>query len=75
MQMCVNGDDAVHASCEQLPDDFLADRFARVEGRVLPQDLMATILNVLGIPPSDEYQDSQGRPLPASRGQVIRQLF
>lgn len=45
------------------------------EGRVLPQDLHATILHALGIPPSSEYHDNLGRPLPASRGQVVRQLF
>jgi hypothetical protein len=45
------------------------------DGRVLPQDLMATILHVLGISPSDEYHDNLGRPLPASRGQVIRSVL
>jgi hypothetical protein len=45
------------------------------EGRVLPQDLTATILHSLGYEPSTEIHDSQGRPLPASRGQVIRQIL
>lgn len=45
------------------------------DGGVLPQDLTATVLHSLGIPPDSEIQDNLGRPLPASRGQVIRQLF
>jgi Protein of unknown function (DUF1501) len=45
------------------------------DGRVLPPDLAATVLHCLGIPPGSEIQDSQGRPLPASRGQVIQGLF
>lgn len=45
------------------------------DGRVLPQDLAATVLQAVGIPPGAEYQDSLGRPLPASRGSVIQQVF
>jgi hypothetical protein len=45
------------------------------DGRVQPQDLTATILHCLGIPPASEFHDSLGRPHPASRGQVIRALF
>jgi hypothetical protein len=54
-----------------------SDRFAAYpkEGRVLPQDLTATILHGLGIPPSSEIHDHLGRPLAVTRGQVIRQLF
>jgi hypothetical protein len=41
---------------------------------VLPQDLLATIFHCLGIPPDAEIRDAQGRPLPLTRGQVIRQV-
>ncbi|MBI1830619.1 MAG: DUF1501 domain-containing protein [Planctomycetes bacterium] len=44
------------------------------DGRVLPQDLLATIFHCLGIAPDSEYQDAQGRPIPLSRGDVIRQI-
>ncbi len=42
-----------------------------VDGRVLPQDLTATIFHILGIPPSSELHDNLGRPLAITRGQVI----
>lgn len=41
------------------------------EGRVEPQDITATILSQLGIEPHAEYHTPEGRPVPASRGQVI----
>ena len=44
------------------------------DGRVRPQDLLATIFHCLGIAPEMEIQDAQGRPLPLSRGEVIRQV-
>jgi hypothetical protein len=44
------------------------------DGRVLPQDLLATMLHCLGIRPDAEYHDSQGRPIPLTRGEVIRQI-
>jgi Protein of unknown function (DUF1501) len=44
------------------------------EGRVLPEDLTATILHCLGYGPDAEIHDALGRPLPLSRGQVIRQV-
>jgi hypothetical protein len=43
------------------------------DGRVLPQDLTATIFHCLGYRPNAEIHDSLGRPLPLSRGEVIRQ--
>lgn len=43
-----------------------------VEGRVLPTDLHATILHLLGVPSSQEIIDTLGRPLPLVRGEVIR---
>jgi hypothetical protein len=53
-----------------------SDRIAAYpkDGRVPPQDLMATIFHCLGIRPDTEIHDAQGRPLPLSRGEVIRQV-
>jgi len=45
------------------------------DGRVRPQDLLATIFHALGIAPDTEYQDSLGRPIPLTRGDVIRQIL
>ena len=45
------------------------------EGKVTPQDLTATILHALGIDPASEIRDAQGRPLPASRGDVVTGLI
>jgi uncharacterized protein (DUF1501 family) len=45
------------------------------EGRVRPEDLTATILHAIGIPPSSEIHDNLGRPLAVSRGEVIRAIF
>jgi hypothetical protein len=45
------------------------------EGRVLPQDLTATIFTALGYSPSTEVHDTQGRPNAVSRGEVIRGVF
>ena len=45
------------------------------EGRVEPQDLTATILRCLGYEPGTEVHDLQGRPLPLSRGGVIRAIL
>ncbi|HYT88858.1 MAG TPA: DUF1501 domain-containing protein, partial [Gemmataceae bacterium] len=44
------------------------------DGRVLPQDLLATIFHCLGLRPDTEIHDAQGRPLPLTRGDVIRQV-
>ena len=46
-----------------------------LSGKVTPADLTATIFHSLGIPPETEIQDTAGRPLPISRGQVIRQIL
>jgi hypothetical protein len=46
-----------------------------VDGRVLPQDLIATILHCLGIQPDAEILDRLNRPVAASRGEVIRQVL
>jgi hypothetical protein len=45
------------------------------EGRVRPEDLQATIFHYLGHPADTEVHDTLGRPLPISRGQVIRQIL
>ena len=46
-----------------------------VEGKVEPKDITATILHCLGLSPSAEYLDEEGRPLPLSRGNVIREIL
>ena len=45
------------------------------EGRVMPPDLVATLFHCLGYPPDTEVHDTLGRPLPLSRGRVIRQIL
>jgi hypothetical protein len=45
------------------------------EGRVQPQDLTATIFHCLGYEAHTELHDIQGRPVPISRGEVIRQVL
>ncbi|MBS0201684.1 MAG: DUF1501 domain-containing protein [Planctomycetes bacterium] len=44
-------------------------------GRVQPQDLTATIFHCLGLDPHAEIQDTFGRPIPISRGDVIQQIL
>jgi uncharacterized protein (DUF1501 family) len=45
------------------------------DGRVLPQDLTATIFHCLGISPHSEIHDNLGRPLAITRGEPIRQIL
>jgi hypothetical protein len=45
------------------------------EGRVQPQDLTATIFHCLGYEAHTELRDILGRPVPISRGEVIRQVL
>ena len=45
------------------------------EGRVRPEDLTATILHCLGHQPNTEIHDNLNRPIPISRGQVVRQIL
>jgi hypothetical protein len=42
------------------------------DGRVQPQDLTATVFHCLGYAPHTPIHDGLGRPLPLSRGEVIR---
>jgi hypothetical protein len=44
------------------------------DGRVLPQDLHATIYHLLGISKDAEIHDTLGRPLPVTRGEVVRAI-
>lgn len=44
------------------------------EGLVTPEDITATLFQLLGYPPQTEIHDPGGRPLPISRGQVIAGL-
>jgi hypothetical protein len=45
------------------------------DGRVRPEDLTATILHCLGHQPDTEIRDALHRPIPISRGQVVRQIL
>ncbi|MBS0265339.1 MAG: DUF1501 domain-containing protein [Planctomycetes bacterium] len=45
------------------------------EARVAPQDLTATIFHCLGYDPHTEIRDTLDRPLPISRGEVIRPIL
>jgi hypothetical protein len=45
------------------------------EGKVQPQDLTATLFHCLGYHPDTEIRDTEGRPIPISRGDVIRQIL
>jgi hypothetical protein len=58
----------VHGSSDRLGDHPR-------DGRVRPEDLTATIFHALGHEPDTLIQDNLGRPLPISRGEVIRQVF
>lgn len=42
------------------------------DGKVSPQDLTATVLHCLGYEPNAELRDAVNRPIPASRGDVVR---
>jgi hypothetical protein len=41
---------------------------------VEPQDVLATVYHSLGYSPDTEVTDALGRPLPISRGRVIRAI-
>lgn len=45
------------------------------EGRVRPEDLSATVFHCLGHRAGTEFHDALGRPLPISRGDVIRPVL
>jgi hypothetical protein len=45
------------------------------DGRVLPQDLHATIYHCLGIPRDTEIHDGLGRPLAICRGEPVRAIL
>jgi uncharacterized protein (DUF1501 family) len=45
------------------------------DGRVEPRDLIATVFRCLGYEPDTEMRDTEGRPLPVSRGSVIRAIL
>jgi Protein of unknown function (DUF1501) len=46
-----------------------------IEGRVEPQDIIATIFYCLGYHPDTVIHDTLGRPIPVSRGEVIHQIL
>lgn len=45
-----------------------------LDGRVEARDLIATIFHCLGFAPETEILDTQNRPLPISRGEVIKAI-
>jgi hypothetical protein len=45
------------------------------DGRVSAADITATALHCLGIAPDAEVHDNLGRPIPASRGKVVRAVL
>src|SRR5262249_46007354 len=45
------------------------------DGMVLPQDITAAVFHRLRYHPDTEIHDTLGRPIPISRGQVIRQAL
>lgn len=45
------------------------------DGRVEPQDLTATVFHCLGYRAETEIRDTLGRPLPISRGEVVRAIL
>ena len=46
-----------------------------ISGRVEPRDLHATMFHLLGHSPDTEVRDTEGRPIPLSRGQVIAEIL
>ncbi len=46
-----------------------------LDGRVEPRDLIATVFHCLGHAPDTEIQDALGRPIPVSRGEVIKAIL
>ena len=44
-------------------------------GLVTPEDLAATMFDALGLDPEAEIRDSLNRPLPISRGKVVREIL
>ena len=46
-----------------------------MEGKVEPADIIATIFHCLGINPETEIRDAFDRPIPISRGQVIKAIL
>lgn len=46
-----------------------------VSGAVEPRDLLATIFHCLGHAPDTELVDTEGRPIPISRGRVISEIL
>lgn len=46
-----------------------------LDGRVEPRDLIATVFHCLGHAPDTEIQDTLGRPMPLSRGDVIKAIL
>jgi hypothetical protein len=46
-----------------------------VDGVVRPWDFTATVFHFLGVPPDGEVRDTLDRPLPVTRGEVVKGVF
>ena len=46
-----------------------------IEGAVRPKDILATVYHLMGYPPHAEVYDPQNRPIPISRGEVIKEIL
>ena len=46
-----------------------------MEGAVRPKDILATVYHLMGYPPHAEVYDPQNRPIPISRGEVIKEIL
>ena len=46
-----------------------------VAGRVEPRDLISTMFHCLGHSPDTELHETEGRPIPLSRGRVIEEIL
>jgi len=45
------------------------------DGRVTPEDLAATMFDRLGLDPETELRDAQNRPVPVSRGSIVKDIL
>ena len=46
-----------------------------IEGAVRPKDILATVYHLMGYPPHTEVYDPLNRPIPISRGTVIKEIL
>ena len=46
-----------------------------IQDRVTPQDIITTLFDALGVPPTEHYHDLLNRPVAVSTGKPIKKLF